>query len=205
MNPDRELRRSLAAAARRAWERRLQLGNGGNVSARCSVPDHMLVTASGGSLGDCAPESFLVTDFGGTVLEGTGKPTREALMHGRIYALRPDVGAIVHVHSPWAVALSHRAESIARVTLHSQLKLSTDIPIVPVPAAWVRDEDWHLVKAVLGARPDIEAFVLRDHGIVALSSDPLEAEHLAELIEETAQVACIEFFLDIVGGRAREV
>ena len=145
---------------------------------------------------------FLVADFEGGVLEGTGKPTRETSMHGRIYALRPNVGAIVHVHSPWAIALSHRAESIARVTLHSKLKLSCDIPVVPVPGAWVRDEDWYLVSSVLDRHPEIEAFVLRDHGVVALGSDPLEAEHLAELIEETAQVGCIESLLDVVGGRA---
>lgn len=47
MIEDEEVRRNLAAAAHRAWERRLQLGNGGNVSARCSRPDRMLVTASG--------------------------------------------------------------------------------------------------------------------------------------------------------------
>lgn len=33
------------------------------------------------------------------------------------------------------------------------------------------------------------AFVLRDHGLVALGRDPIAAEHVAELVEETAMIA----------------
>ena len=57
-------------------------------------------------MGDCSPEGFLITDFEGNLIEGTGKPTREALLHGYIYKLRPDIQAVVHVHSPYAIGWS---------------------------------------------------------------------------------------------------
>ena len=148
----------------------------------------MLVTASGCSLGDASPDSFLLADFTGAVV-GEGRPTREALLHGRLYAARPDIGAIVHAHAPHAIAVAHRLDEIPRITWHARLKLASPIPVLDVPSPIVRDEDWPVVAAALDRHPTLTAFVLRDHGVVALGADPLAAEHLAELVEETAQIA----------------
>lgn len=98
-----EIAEKLAAASERAYRRGIQTGSGGNVSARLPGTDTMLVKASGGSLGDCAPKGFLITDFDGNLIEGSGKPTREALLHGYIYGMRPDANAAVHVHAPNAI------------------------------------------------------------------------------------------------------
>ena len=100
-----EIAEKLVIASKRAYNRGIQTGSGGNVSARIPGTETMLVKASGGSLGDCTPEGFLITDFDGNVVEGAGKPTREALLHGYIYKLRPDVQSVVHVHSPYAIII----------------------------------------------------------------------------------------------------
>lgn len=184
-----QLREALVEASRRACLRGIQSGDGGNVSARCPEGDRMLVTASGRSLGDASPEAFLLTDLAGTVLAGEGRPTREALLHGRLYQARPGLGAIVHVHAPYAIAVAHRHDEVPRVTWHARLKLPGRVPVLDVPSPVVRDEDWPIVAAALHRHPDLSAFVLRDHGVVALGADPLGAENVAELVEETAQIA----------------
>jgi ribulose-5-phosphate 4-epimerase/fuculose-1-phosphate aldolase len=56
----------------------------------------------------------------------------------------------------------------------------------------VREEDFPLVKAIFDATPGLQAFLLVDHGVVAGAADPIHAEHTAELVEETAQVACLK-------------
>ncbi len=66
----------------------------------------MLVKASGGSLGDCTPEGFLITDFDGNVVEGAGSQRERHYCMGYIYKLRPDVQSVVHVHSPYAIGWS---------------------------------------------------------------------------------------------------
>ncbi len=109
-----EIAEKLVIASKRAYNRGIQTGSGGNVSARIPGTETMLVKASGGSLGDCTPEGFLITDFDGNVVEGTGKPTREALLHGYIYKLRPDVQSVVHVHSPYAIGWSSSRRFAAR-------------------------------------------------------------------------------------------
>ena len=113
-----EIAEKLVIASKRAYNRGIQTGSGGNVSARIPGRNMMLVKASGGSLGDCTPEGFLITDFDGNLIEGNGKPTREALLHGYIYKLRPDVNAVVHVHSPYAIGWSSTKKDLLFVTWH---------------------------------------------------------------------------------------
>ena len=83
-----EIAEKLVIASKRAYNRGIQTGSGGNVSARIPGTETMLVKASGGSLGDCTLEGFLITDFDGKLIKGNGKPTREALLHGYIYKMR---------------------------------------------------------------------------------------------------------------------
>lgn len=77
-------------------------------------------------------------------------------------------------------------------TLHVQLKIGYDIPVFDIPSANVRPIDAPLLEAAFRANPKLRAFILRGHGIVALGKDVLEAEHTAELIEETAQIATLK-------------
>ena len=194
-----KLGEKLVLASSRAYKRGIQTGSGGNVSARIPGTQTMLVKASGGSLGDCTPEGFLICDFDGKLLEGTGKPTREATLHGYIYKLRQDVNSVVHVHAPYAIAWSHTKKDLPLVTWHSQLKNPCAYPTLDVHAAMVRPEDVPLVEEMFNKAPDIVAFLLADHGIVAMGKDPLTAEHNAELVEETAQVALLDAIVEKLG------
>ena len=190
---------NLVIASKRAYNRGIQTGSGGNVSARIPGTETMLVKASGGSLGDCTPEGFLITDFDGNLIEGQGKPTREALLHGYIYRLRPDIHAVVHVHSPYAIGWSSSKKDLPLVTWHARLKSPADYPTLDVHGAMVRPEDIPMVEEMFRKTPDISAFLLADHGVVAMGKDPLSAEHVAELVEETAQVAILNKLVERLG------
>lgn len=194
-----KLAEELVEASKRAYTRGIQTGSGGNVSARIPGTETMLVKASGGSLGDCTPEGFLITDFDGNLIEGIGKPTREALLHGYIYRLKPEVNAVVHVHAPYAIGWSSSKKDLPLVTWHAKLKIPGAIPTLDVHAAMVRPEDVPLVEKMFTENPDTPAFLLADHGIVAMGKNPLVAEHNAELIEETAQVAILGKLVEKLG------
>ena len=73
------------------------------ISARVPGKELMVVKSSGGFYGRKQRESS-ITDFDGKVVSGTGRPTREALLHGYIYKISPGVGGIMHCHSPWSIA-----------------------------------------------------------------------------------------------------
>ncbi len=190
-NDVRNIAEELVIACKRAYNRGIQTGSGGNASARIPGKDLMLVKASGSSFGDSTPEGFVITDFDGNLVEGTGKPTREALLHGYLYRICPEVNAVLHVHSPYSIGWASSKKDLPRVTWHSRLKMCADIPSLDVPSPMVRQEDFPLIEGIFRENPDLPGFILVDHGIVAVGPDAINAEHAAELIEETAQVAIL--------------
>lgn len=200
MNVLNRIKEELVIACRRAYTRGIQTGSGGNVSARHPDGDRMLVKASGGSFADATVDGFVVTDFDGSLIEGAGKPTREALLHGYIYRICPWANAVVHVHSPYAIGWASTGKALPLVTWHSKLKLpGEEIPTLDIPSPMVRREDFPLVKALYDKDPTLPAFLLVDHGTVAIASDAINAEHTAELIEETAQVAYFKAVVSKLG------
>jgi ribulose-5-phosphate 4-epimerase/fuculose-1-phosphate aldolase len=56
----------------------------------------------------------------------------------------------------------------------------------------VKPEYFHLVEEIYKETPDLPGFLLVDHGLVAVGKDAINAEHTAELMEETAQVAILK-------------
>ena len=187
-----KLKEEMITACKRAYQRGIQTGSGGNISIRVPDKEQMIVKSSGASFADSTIDGFVLTDFSGNVISGTGKPTREALLHGYLYTINPKINSVIHVHAPYSIIWSSDEETLRRVTWHSQLKLCADIPVLDIPSPMVRTEDFPLIKNIMDTYPDLSAFILKNHGIVAMDRDPINAEHTAELIEETAQIAFFE-------------
>ena len=80
-------------------------GSTGNLSVR--LPDgNILVTPTGSSLGRLTPEGLSVIKPNGELVSGP-KPTKEVPLHQALYSTRGDrAGAVVHLHSCYATALS---------------------------------------------------------------------------------------------------
>ena len=77
----------------------------GHVSARLPGTDRFLFpTRRSPGLAD--ENRLLVLDVNGNQLEGEGTPNSELWIHARIYAARPDVGAVAHAHPPACIALT---------------------------------------------------------------------------------------------------
>ncbi|ERF60583.1 putative L-ribulose-5-phosphate 4-epimerase [Treponema socranskii subsp. socranskii VPI DR56BR1116 = ATCC 35536] len=176
-------------AAARTYESGIQTGTGGNLSVRIPGTDLMIVKPSGYSYGQCNEENLTVTDFEGNLQEGTYKPTRESTLHGNLYKRYANIGGIVHTHSPYAILISLNFDELPLVTMHSQLKLKKPVQCIDVKTQAVTEDELPKVFAVMDSDPETAAFILKGHGIVAVASNPVKAGQIAELIEETAQIA----------------
>ena len=183
------VKKELALAGHRAYERGIQVGNGGNLSARVPGADEMIIKPSGGSFMDCYENSWMRTDLEGNVLEGDGKPSGEALLHRTIYKCNPKAMAIVHCHSTYANIVAYFHDEIPAYNYHSIFKLGGFIEVLDINKPSVTEAEVNLVEDIFKRQPDVKAFILGRHGLVAVGKDPLDAEHNAELVEETAQVA----------------
>lgn len=195
---DEKFFKPMVIAAQRAYTRGLQTGSGGNLSCRFSA-DSMYVKSSGGSFADCKEtgEGFVLTDFDGRVVQENEnvKPTREVLLHGALYRALPNINGVMHCHSPWSISWSNEYDILPNVTWHSQLKFDCEIPIVDIQAAVVPKESLHIVTDLFNQNPQLPAVILRGHGIVAVGNNIIDAEHVAELVEETAQIAFLQTIL----------
>jgi L-ribulose-5-phosphate 4-epimerase len=182
-----QLKKDIVACARRAYDMGLQTGNGGNLSSRIAGTDYIVIKPSGFSFGETTPDNLITVNLAGEKVEGEGAPSRELMTHLAIYNARPDILGIFHCHSPWAIACAEFDSEIPCATLHAASKIGS-IPVLKVAG----HADQSVVAAVedlLKQAPKLNAFVQARHGIFGLAGTITLAEHMAELVEETAQIA----------------
>lgn len=183
------LRHELSEFSRRAYHRNLVGGTGGNMSARIPGTDKVLITPSGVCLADVAPETGLLVRIDGRVLENPADlaPSMETGFHLAVYALRPDVGGIAHVHPPYATAFAHRGRPLPLPTVSARVILG-EVPSIEcaMPGSGELRE---FVKAGIVRHPGVKALLMAEHGILAMGPDIKSAFHLADLVEHTAHVA----------------
>ena len=174
--------------AKRAFDVGLQRYSGGNLSA---LADDSLcvIKPSGVGFAECTPSNLMVVDLDGNILEGDGNPSKDMPFHLAIYKVRDDVRGIQHTHSPWATSFAIKGKTIPLLTLHAKAKLGeiAYIPLGKNGATQGPDE----VGPVF-ADKSTKAALMEKHGPISVGATLLDAQHLAELIEETAQIACLQ-------------
>lgn len=197
------VKQSLLTNAKRAYEIRLQTGNGGNLSGRIPGSDLIIIKASGCSFDQCQPDKLITVTLDGVQIDGDGLPSQELATHLAIYKQRPDVHGIFHSHSPWAIAYANFNDTIPTVTLHAKSKLGR-IPVLRLSSETTQATA-AVVEALLRADRDLCAFVQDRHGIFSFASTIELARYHAELVEETAQIAWSMALLEgVAANRERD-
>ncbi len=185
------LRRELAEISRRAFNRGLVSGAGGNMSVRIPDTDKVLITPSGISLGDIEPEINLLVNLEGSVVDSPLglKPSKESSFHLAAYRTRPDVMAIAHLHPPFATAFANKGRPLPLVTVSSRVVLK-DVPWVESALPGSR-ELYQFVCEALEKHPGVRALLMKEHGVLTLAADLKTAYYLTDLVEDTAKIAYV--------------
>lgn len=97
-------------------QRKLTQASGGNLSARVGS-DRFVVTTAGAWLDQLDSGTFTTMSLTGEILNGSPAPSSEWKLHQRIYSVRSDVNAIVHVHPQYAILLNALGYKIRLITL----------------------------------------------------------------------------------------
>ena len=185
------LREEMRIAALRAYEVKLQSGDGGNISVRVEGSHVLLIKSSGCSFRDLDnEENIVMVDFKGNILEGNKAPSREILSHIAIYQSRPDVKAIFHSHSPWSVTAAQLFPNLPNILLPLEMKIG-NVPILDADENHANSAFASKVFQLLSANINIKAFIQRRHGLFCMSDSIIQAEHDAELVEDAAQIAVL--------------
>lgn len=184
MAQEYELRQELIRVCQRLYQRELIVATDGNVSCRLG-PQRFLTTPSGVCKGELSREQLVVVDGHGRKLAGSLRPSSEFALHAALYAVRPDVMAVVHAHPPLATAFTVAGKSLATPFLTEVVLSLGAIPTAPYA-------DPGSVEVAAGAARLLathDACLLDHHGAVTVGRSLAEAFQRMEVVEQTARVA----------------
>ncbi|MDA3957635.1 class II aldolase/adducin family protein [Oceanispirochaeta sp.] len=182
-----KIKSDMRMAAQRAYDIKLQSGDGGNLSVRVPDQDMLLIKASGCSFGEMNDENIVLIDFDGQIVLGDKIPSREYMTHVAIYKERGEVLAIFHSHSPWCTSVAEKFDTIPPISLPLEMKIGK-VPVLDMGDNHADQEVADSVRQFLRTNRDITCFIQKRHGLFSFGSNIIKAEHNAELMEEGSQV-----------------
>jgi L-ribulose-5-phosphate 4-epimerase len=162
---------------------------GGNVSGRVPGADLFVIKPSGVSYDDLAPENMVLCRLDGTVVRGTPgsdrSPSSDTAAHAYVYRSMPEVGGVVHTHSPYAVAWAAVGEPIPCVTTAMADEFGGEVPIGPFSVIGDDSIGQGIVETLRGHRS--RAVLMQNHGPFTIGKDARDAVKAAVMVEDVAR------------------
>ena len=155
----------------------------GNVSARDPETGLVVIKPSGIRYEDLTPESMVVVDLDGKLVEGQYKPSSDTFAHAYVYRHRPDVNGVVHTHSTFATAWAAAGRPIPPVLTAICDEFGGPIPV----GAYAKiggDEIGQEIIRSIGSSP---AILMKNHGVFTVGKTPEAAVKAAVMVEDVAR------------------
>ncbi len=175
------MRQRLILASRRMVELGLNRGTAGNASVRCG--DNILITPSALPISEMTEKDLILLAADGKVLQG-GKPSSEWFFHCAILAARGEIGAVLHMHSPFATTMACLRRNIPAVHYMVAMAGGSDIRCTPYSVFGEQELSDHALEALQGRM----ACLLGNHGMIALGNDLDEALSIAGEVEFLCEI-----------------
>jgi ribulose-5-phosphate 4-epimerase/fuculose-1-phosphate aldolase len=189
------LREDICILAKSLFDRGYGCGSSGNISVLTEAG--MIVSPTNSCMGRLDPARLSLVARDGSHLSGDA-PSKEAFLHLAMYQERPEMTAVVHLHSTHSVAVSCLADVdpedvLPPVTAYHVMRVGK-LPLVP----YFPPGDRALAEAVREKARHHHAMLLANHGPVVAGRSLESAVYAAEELEETARL-----FLMLRGERTR--
>jgi L-ribulose-5-phosphate 4-epimerase len=185
----RALRREVCALHEQLTRYRLVVWTAGNVSARVPGRDLLVIKPSGVSYDELTPESMVVCDLHGRVVDGEHAPSSDTEAQAYVYRHLPDVGGVVHTHSTYATAWAARAEPIPCVLTMAADEFGGDVPVGPFALIGDDSIGRGIVETLRGSRSP--AVLMQNHGVFTIGPTAKAAVKAAVMCEDVARTVHI--------------
>ncbi|MFC4454144.1 L-ribulose-5-phosphate 4-epimerase [Deinococcus sonorensis] len=168
----------------------------GNISAR--VDGGLLIKPSGVTFEALTPEGMVHTDLDARVLNSDLSPSSDTATHAYIYRELPQVGGIVHTHSPYATAWAATGQDIPCVLTAMADEFGGPVPCGGFALIGGEQIGAEVVRVLRGHRSP--AIILQSHGVFTIGRTPAAALKAAVMVEDVARTVALAFQLAAATG-----
>ena len=180
-----EVRRAVTELHQELVRNQLVAWTSGNLSARVPGEELVVIKPSGVTYDALTPESMVVVDLDGEVVEGEFAPSSDTATHCFIYRAMPDVGGVAHTHSGYATAWAARGEEIPCVLTAMADEFGGPIPVGPFALIGGEDIGRAVVETLSGHRSP--AVLMHGHGVFSIGATAVAALKAAVMCEDVAR------------------
>ena len=185
----KEIRQQVADLHAELPRNELVVWTAGNVSARVPGEDLLVIKPSGVRYDEITPDTMVVTDLDGNLVEGELSPSSDTAAHAYVYKHMPNVGGVVHTHSTYATAWSARGEAIPCVLTMIADEFGGEIPVGPFALIGDDSIGRGIVETLRDHRSP--AVLMRNHGVFTIGRDAKSAVKAAVMCEDVARTVHI--------------
>jgi len=193
MTMDQARRRVIATCIELA-DKGYLAGTGGNVA--CRIDDkHFAITPSASDYYSMLPDDVCVLRLDDLVrVAGDRRPSVEHKLHANVLRARGDCQASIHTHQPIASAYALLGQDLEiLLPAHRSMLGRKAICTGYAPSG----TGWLASKLRKSLRPEINAYFLRNHGVVCCGPTLGDTVARAEALE----IACSDFFRTAITNR----
>jgi len=198
MLSDGDIKKQICEMGKRIYDKGMVAANDGNISFKIS-DNEFLCTPTGVSKGFMTPDYICRIDGEGNILHANGsfKPSSEIKMHLRVYAMRPDIKAVVHAHPLYATGFAIAGIPLDKPIISEAVLSLGTVPIAPYGTPSTSE----IPDAITPFLQKHEAILLANHGALTYADSLIEAYLKMESVEFYAQLL---FIAEQLGG-AKEI
>ena len=169
-------------------------GTGGNVACRID-DEHFAITPSATDYYAMGPEDICVLRLDNlTVIAGNRRPSVEHRLHAHVLRARRDCDASIHTHQPIASAYTLVGRDLEILDPCHRAILGPKVARVSYAPSGT---NWLASRLGKALQPDINAYLMRNHGVVCCGPTLDETVTRVEALE----AACITFFRNAINSR----
>jgi L-ribulose-5-phosphate 4-epimerase len=170
----------------------------GNVSEIDRASGLFVIKPSGVDYDALTPDDMVVVDLDGNRVEGRYKPSSDTETHLELYKAFPEMGGIVHTHSPWATSWAQAGRGIPCYgTTHAdymygEIPCARNLTAEEIEEAYEKNTGLVIIETLKEKQINpvyVPAILCSNHGPFTWGKDAAEAVHNSVVLEEVAKMA----------------
>jgi L-ribulose-5-phosphate 4-epimerase len=177
----------------------------GNVSGIDRDENLVVIKPSGVPYEILKADDLVVVDLDGNIVEGRMRPSSDTPTHLELYKAFPEIGGVVHTHSPWATSWAQAGRSIPALgTTHAdyfygEIPITRELTRGEVERSYELETGKVIIETFRKSEIDPVAMpgvLVFNHAPFSWGKNAEQAVHNAVVLEEVAKMAMHTFQLN---------